>query len=202
MLEWARNLGAPPETPDKLASEIIWIVLCAGRRAQAARTIERKVWTAIAEGAPVMGVFRHPGKAAAIEYAWRHRDQLFREYRMVAAAGNVDEIVRWCGDLPFVGADTKWQLAKNCGIDCCKPDIWLCRLAGIPDKPRLPLSLRLAACLALCHYLQAATGDSLAVIDSVLWLACNKGVLKVSPEAGPVAFIPSIPKAGSIFEPA
>ena len=42
MLDWSNNELLPPESPEKMASEVIWIILCAGRSAQAARTMEKK----------------------------------------------------------------------------------------------------------------------------------------------------------------
>ena len=49
MLEWASTVSAPT-TAEALAGEIIWVQLCAGRSAQAARTIERKVRRALDGG--------------------------------------------------------------------------------------------------------------------------------------------------------
>lgn len=186
MLEWSRLGLAPPKTPEDLAGEIVWIVLCAGRSAQSARTIEKRVWEAIDAGRPVLSAFGHRGKAAAIERAWTRREDDFAEVSPILASGNVDALVAWCGALPWVGDDTKFQLAKNFGTQVCKPDVWLCRLAGLPDRPRRKLDLRFAACMALCRALSEATGDAIAVVDSMLWLACNKGVLAVGPEAGSV----------------
>lgn len=190
MLEWACRDLHRPDTPENLASEIIWIILCAGRRAQAARTIERKVWNAINHNQPVVEVFRYKKKAEAIERAWHERQNDFAALCTIPV-NDVESLVDWCNSIPFVGNDTKYQLAKNFGANVCKPDIWLCRLAGIPDYPRQPVKERFRACLALCQSLADKTGDSVAVIDSILWLACNKGVLSVSQEAGSIQFSPS-----------
>lgn len=40
-----------------MSREIIWVILCAGRSAQSARTIEAKVLAAIDAGQPVVEVF-------------------------------------------------------------------------------------------------------------------------------------------------
>jgi hypothetical protein len=184
MIEWAEGLAKPRAlTGDHLAGEIIWIILCAGRSAQAARTIEAKVRKAIEEGRPVVKAFGYRAKAAAIEEAWRERSRLFGECWEILKTGDLGSLVEWCGNLRFVGDDTKWQLAKNLGADVCKPDIWLCRLAGFPDKPRRPERIRFPACMDLCRPLAEATGDRIATVDSILWLACNKGVLVPTPEA-------------------
>lgn len=51
----------------------------------------------------------------------------------------------------------------------------------------------------LSETLAQVTGDRIASIDSLLWLACNKGYLQVSPEAGPVTFHAGHPRTRSIF---
>lgn len=200
ILSWSMATLVPPTTPEKMAEEIIWIILCAGRSAQAARTIERKVWTAIESERPVVEVFGYRAKAAAIERAWAEREQDFAALQEAMKAGSAERLVEWCGSLPFIGDDTQFQLAKNFGADLCKPDIWLCRLTGIPDKPRRPVAFRFPACMALCRPLANATGDRIAAVDSMLWLACNKGVLAVDSNAGEVRFLPRAIKARSIFD--
>lgn len=185
-LVWSQQQRGRPETSEKLAAEIIWIILCAGRSAQAARTLERKVWWAINSHTPVVTIFGYKAKAQAIERAWQERQQDFQALQSIPVPA-VGALLEWCKSLPFIGEDTQYQLAKNLGADVCKPDIWLCRLAGLPDRPRQPLKLRFAHCLALCKTLANASGDSVATVDSLLWLACNKGVLRVSPDAGPVS---------------
>lgn len=202
MLAWSRDDLRPPSDADGMAWEIVWIILCAGRSAQAARTIERKVRAAILDGRPVVDAFGYRAKALAIEQAWNEREKLFSSLGEVLALNDPVRLVDWCGALSFVGDDTKFQLAKNFGADVCKPDIWLCRLTGFPDKPRRPIKVRFPACMALCRQLADASGDSIATIDSILWLACNKGVLVVDENAGPIAFAPKVIKTRSIFEAA
>lgn len=204
LLAWTNEARTPPESPERLAGEIVWIILCAGRSAQAARTIEKKVWQAIHEGRPVVEAFGYRAKAQAIERAWREREQDFSTLRAILALDDPQELVRWCGSIPFIGDDTQFQLAKNLGADVCKPDIWLSRLTGIADRPRRAVRFRFPACMALCHPLAQATGDSIAAVDSLLWLACNKGALSVDADAGPVQVMfaageGASAKRGSIF---
>jgi len=202
MVEWSTSQIGPPDTPEKMAYEVIWIILCAGRSAQSARTIEKKVLAAISAATPVFEAFGYRAKAEAIERAWRERESDFKNLQSVLAMGTVEKLVEWCGSLPYVGDDTMFQLAKNFGAHVPKPDIWLSRLAGFPDRPRVSVKFRFPACMALCRYLAEATGQSIALIDSVLWLACNKGVLQVDANAGPVAFVPRQISARSIMVPA
>lgn len=200
MLTWATQEISPPPTAEKMASEIIWIILCAGRNAQAARTIERKVWQAIHAGTPVIEAFGHRGKAAAIEQTWTDRHALFSALQSIVADGASDALIAWCGDRAYVGDATKYQLAKNFGAPICKPDIWLCRLTGIPDIPRRKSKVTFPACMTLCSYVGSEIGDNPAVVDSLLWLACNKGILRVANDAGAVQFMPQVSKMRSIFE--
>lgn len=186
ILDWSGCEIAPPATPEAMAGEITWIILCAGRSAQAARTIERKVRQALASGQPVVDVFGHRGKAAAIERAWCERNHDYAELQAALATGSPQHLLGWCHALPYVGDDTQYQLAKNFGADVCKPDVWLSRLAGFADRPRRAVEVRFPACMALCGTLADSSGDRIAAVDSMLWLACNKGVLQVSADAGPV----------------
>lgn len=199
MLDWSTQDVSPPATPEKMAAEIIWVILCAGRSAQAARTIEKKVWEAILNGRPIVEAFGYRTKADAIKRAWAERREDFDSLQDVLSTKSPEALVTWCGSLPFVGDDTQFQLAKNFGADVCKPDIWLCRLAGIPDKPRRAVKFRFPACMALCRPLAEATGDRIATVDSLLWLACNKGVLIVDKDAGHVTFTPKAITARSIM---
>jgi hypothetical protein len=197
IIEWSEAIWPPPSAED-LAREIAYIILCAGRSAQAARTIHRRVMAAVESGRPAVEGFGYKAKAAAIDDAWRRREALYGEMNELLRAEDEAAFVAWCQGIPFIGDDTKWQLAKNIGMDVCKPDIWLCRLAGYPDKPRRPVRERFAACMALCRQLSRASGDRIATVDSVLWLACNKRLLDANVHG--VTFFKARPKGRSIYE--
>ena len=199
MVTWSELETRPPETPEKMAAEVIWIILCAGRSAQAARTIEKKVWSAINSGKPVVEAFGYRAKAAAIERAWNERHSDFATLQDVIASTDPVALLDWCKSIPFIGEDTKFQLAKNFGANVPKPDRWLARLAGVPDKPRASVTLRFAACLDLCRALSEATGERVATVDSILWLACNKGVLVTDSMAGPISLNANPSAARSIY---
>ncbi|WP_429482158.1 hypothetical protein [Paraburkholderia youngii] len=201
MISWSESVR-PPDTAEQAAGEIIWIILCAGRSAQSARTIERKVWAAIHEGRPVVEAFGYRKKAEAIERAWTEREADFANLQAALGAGNPAAALAWCRSIPFVGDVTKYQLAKNFGIDVCKPDIWLCRLAGIPDRPAGDVEVRFAASMRLCRAMSEATGERLATVDSVLWLACNKRVLVTDDTAAAISLNVDPPDVRSIYESA
>jgi hypothetical protein len=190
MMQWSGSEVGPPSSSEQMAYEIIWIILCAGRSAQSARTIEKKVLAAIRSGTPVVDAFGYRAKADAIERAWRERELDYANLGEVLATRSVEQLVQWCRSLRFVGDDTMFQLAKNFGAQVCKPDIWLCRLTGFQDRPRRAVKFRFPACMALCRYLADSSGHSISQVDSMTWLACNKGVLEVDAMGGPVSFVP------------
>jgi hypothetical protein len=69
--------------------------------------------------------------------------------------------------LPWIGPITKYHLAKNFGVECCKPDRHLVRIARqydmTPDE--------------LCRKLAEETGNSVNTVDTVLWRAANLGFI-------------------------
>ncbi len=196
ILEWSQRELAPPVDADKLAAEVIWIILCAGRSAQAARTIETRVWKALRAGTPVVGAFGYRAKAEAIERAWAQRHQDFEHLQQALPRGP-EAVIEWAGALPFVGPITKYQLAKNFGVQTVKADLHLCRLAGIHHTERLPPGERYRRCQTMAEEIARATGDSVPVVDSITWLACNKGVLEVKFGPHRVVFHQDAPVRGA-----
>lgn len=102
ILQWSADI-TPHETAEDLAGDIIWIILCAGRSAQAARTIERKVLSSIRAGTPVVDVFGYRAKAAAIDRAWAEREKDFVNYIAASTSGQVNDLLAWCRSIPFIG---------------------------------------------------------------------------------------------------
>ncbi len=190
LLEWSRDECKMPETPEDLAGEVIWIILCAGRSAQAARTLESRVWKALDEGRPVVEAFGYRAKAAAIERAWRERAKDFEELQAVAAQGDLQAALTWGRSIPFVGNVTVYQLLKNFGYGVAKPDRWLSRFSGIADDVRISAEDRFARCQQLALELSAASGDTVPIVDSLLYLAGNKSLLRVSFDPHTVVFEP------------
>lgn len=101
LLEWAQRDLAPPQDPERLAYQIVWTILSAGRSAQAARTIEPKVLAALHGGTPVVEVFGYRAKAAAIERAWRERATDFAALQQVLARGDVAAVVDCAAAFPI-----------------------------------------------------------------------------------------------------
>ena len=161
-IEWAQNVKAPVDA-EEFASEVIWVILCSGMKAQVARIIEGRVWAAIHAGKPVKGnVLGKSGKAAAIDWIWANRAALFAKFQAA------NDKVEFAALLPWIGQITKWHVAKNLGVDCAKPDVHLVRVAA--HYQTTPAEL--------CERLAAASGDRIATVDLVIWRACNLGIIR------------------------
>lgn len=159
-IEWAENLG-PPTHADDFALETLFVICNSGMKSTVARGIFERCRAALLAGKPVIEVFGHQGKAAAMERIWRDREALLAGY--LAAADKL----AFCESLPWVGPITRYHLAKNFGADVAKPDVHLQRLAD----------LERCTAQALCERLAAAIGLRVATVDTLIWRACANGHL-------------------------
>ncbi|WP_290906324.1 hypothetical protein [Aquabacterium sp.] len=159
-INWAESIE-PPDNAEHFAAEAIFVICNSGMKNTVAHRIFERCCEAVVHGTPVLEVFGHAGKAAAIELIWRDRDQLLKGY---LAAG--DQLAFLEG-LPWIGGITKYHLAKNFGAQVAKPDVHLQRLA---DREGTTPQ-------ALCERLAGETGYRVATVDTLLWRACAEGVL-------------------------
>ncbi len=159
-ITWAEGLQ-PPRCADDFALEAIFVICNSGMKNTVARAIFKRCVGALAHGEPVIEVFKHRGKAAAIETIWRDRETLLATYR--ASSDKLETLA----SLPWIGGITKFHIAKNFGADVAKPDVHLQRLA---DREG-------CAVQAMCVRLAKEVGLRVASVDTVLWRACAVGVL-------------------------
>lgn len=160
IIAWTEALVAPSNA-DAFASEAIYVICNSGMRNSVATPVFRRCMDALAQGLSAMAVYKHPGKAPAIDEIWAKRHALFEEFCFVT------DKVEFCADIPWIGPVTKYHLAKNFGVDTAKPDVHMERLA-----------LREATTTErLCKRLSRQTGYRVATVDSILWRACAEGIL-------------------------
>lgn len=173
-IAWAEGLR-PPIDAEQFAMEAIFVICNSGMKNTVARGIFQRCRDALADGTPVCEVFKHPGKASAIELIWRNREQLLASY--LAA----DDKLANLQSLPWVGGITRYHLAKNFGADVAKPDVHLQRLA---DREGCTAQ-------ALCERLAGELGLRVASVDTVLWRACANGIL--NSRTGTIHQVPATP---------
>lgn len=158
-IEWAETI-VPIEQLDaqQFWMEYAWVVINSGMKNQVARGIWDRVRPVVERGGSASEVFKHIGKAAAIDRVWKSRRTLFYHYKL--AADKMEFLRR----LPWIGPITCWHLAKNFGADVAKPDRHLERIAGAGRTHEL------------CARLSKESGDAVRVVDTVIWRAANLGL--------------------------
>ena len=161
-IDWAVNIPKRKVNgPKDFACEAIWIILNSGMREQIARIIQKRIYDAVSEGRPVLLAFNHPGKAAIIQRLFDDPNPYYNKWYM-----SNDKLAA-LREIPFIGPITVWHLAKNLGMDVCKPDRHMVRIAGQSNETPEQL----------CTRLSEETGWNIAAIDTVIWRAANLKIL-------------------------
>ena len=159
-IEWSENCG-PPTSAEAFARETIFVICNSGMKSTVARGIFERVCGAIARGESVRTAFNHPGKAQAIDEIWARREEYFAGFLSAA------DPLEYCASIPWIGAITKYHLAKNFGAQVAKPDVHLQRLAALEGSTPQ----------ALCERLAQESGFKIATVDVLLWRACAVGII-------------------------
>ena len=159
-IEWSENCG-PPTSAEAFARETIFVICNSGMKSTVARGIFERVCGAIARGESVRTAFNHPGKAQAIDEIWARREEYFAGFLSAA------DPLEYCASIPWIGAITKYHLAKNFGAQVAKPDVHLQRLAALEGSTPQ----------ALCERLAQESGFKVATVDVLLWRACAVGII-------------------------
>jgi len=159
-IDWAETIQ-PCESSIVFFQEFMWVVLSSGMKNQIARMIWDRIIEAMDAGIPISDVFGHKGKIQAIETVCKNRNKLFEDYQQTS-----DKLL-FLESLPWIGKITKYHLAKNLGLDFCKPDRHLVRIAE--EHNTTPTEL--------CEKLSVATGDRIGTVDQVIWRSANLGII-------------------------
>lgn len=157
-IDWTESLELCIDA-DTFAMEYCWVVLNAGMKEQVARGIWDRLRPLLEAGQSLESHFRHMGKREALETGWSNRAAYFDAW--VRSEHSID----YLETLPWIGPVTKFHLAKNLGLQFCKPDRHLMRIADAHDTTPAKL----------CEEVSAATGDRITTVDMVLWRAANLG---------------------------
>ncbi len=160
-IEWASKIQECTNSID-FRDETCWVIINSGMKEQIARKIWNRILNCYYEtGAAISTVFRHTGKVAAIEKVFDNHIELFAEWQQA------EDRIEFLQTIPFIGKITVWHLAKNLGMDVCKPDRHLVRIADTyglsPDE--------------LCKRIAFETGNRIATVDTVIWRAANLGFI-------------------------
>ncbi len=159
-IKWCEE-RKPCTEPADFFLEYTWVVVNSGMKEQVARKIYENILRAISVHEPVDTAFGHRGKANAISQMLLAYNGCFQDFQ------RSEDKVEYLASLPWIGKITKYHLARNLGLDVCKPDRHLVRIAAkyntTPDE--------------LCRRLSKETGDRIGTVDVVLWRAANLGLI-------------------------
>ncbi len=161
-IDWAEGLK-PCEDHSSFFTEYVYVVCNSGMKNTVALQIFDRVMRAIGDGKSVHSAFGHKGKADAIEKVWLKSASYFLGYlERKTDKGKIE----YLETLPWIGKITKYHLAKNLGItSVAKPDRHLERIAkSYNTTPQM-----------MCEKLSNIIGDTVAVVDLVIWRAASLG---------------------------
>jgi hypothetical protein len=170
-VEWQSSVQFISLTETEFLRQYAWVVLNSGFREavvrkhfsyislcfcdwESAASIVQNSEACIGCATSVFGNWRK--LKALVEAARMIESEGFEVFRLRIKAGAMSELER----LPYIGAVTKFHLAKNLGLDVAKPDRHLVRVAsrfGYKDVQRM------------CRDIFDFCGDKIAVADLVLW---------------------------------
>lgn len=159
-IAWSQQLASPANA-DEFAREAVYVIINSGMKNTVALDIFDRCMDGLQAGKRIRRTFKHPGKARAITAIWNQREQLFADYC------SCDDKLAFCASLPWIGPVTSYHLAKVLGADVAKPDVHLARLAR---RDRTTVD-------RLCRSLARQSGYRVATVDTILWRACEQGIL-------------------------
>ena len=160
-IHWAQRVG-PPDWSFGFWIEYAFVVVNSGMKNTVAVKIWKRILDAHDRGDRISSVYGHPGKARALEEVLEARHDWFYGYR------EAEDKLAFLESMPWIGPITKYHLAKNLGLDYCKPDRHLVRIAeGYDLTPE-----------RMCQALANATGDRIGTVDVVIWRAATLGVIE------------------------
>jgi len=170
-LDWQESRRLSDLSESEFLRQAAWVILTCGFRESIVREIFPEIshafldWTrarSIARRRPycelqAAKVFNHPGKIRAIgALCERVAREGFQNVRKKIESTGLEFLQTF----NFIGPVTSYHLAKNIGLDVVKPDRHLLRIsraAGFSSPAEL------------CRTISDMIGDSVAVIDIVLW---------------------------------
>lgn len=176
-LAWQMSRNASSFTESDLLREAAWVILCSGFR----EAVVRRHFDFISlcfcdwESADTICRYAECCKAAALTRFANER----KIQAIITSADHIRRIgfegfrtrilqapIETLKMLPFIGEITAFHLAKNLGFSAAKPDRHLQRIAS---------SLGYINVASLCRELAERTGDSVQLVDLVLWRFAERG---------------------------
>lgn len=126
------------------------------------RTFDRLRDAFVNNDKDIFAVIPNKRQREAIRHVWARPDEILKTLRDLP---DDPERIEYLDTLPQIGPITKYHLARNLGIDCIKPDIWLERLSkkyGYVNPVQM-----------CCDIQESGPEFRIGTIDVILWRYCN-----------------------------
>ncbi len=170
-ITWQKDRSAHELSERDVLAEAAWVILSGGMRERVIRGLFPRVSEAFYDWSSAkliwsrrrrcvtqaLRTFNHRGKLNAIVTFARVVAQQGHNTVLWNMHNQGPEYLR---RFPYLGPATARHLAKNLGCDVAKPDRHLLRIAAV---------LHYNSPSVLCSALASAAGDSVAVVNLVLW---------------------------------
>jgi len=168
---WQNAVDFEGLTETGFLRETAWVILNSGMRESVIRHLFADVSRAFLDWKSAQWIHaNHERCASTALRCFKHKPKITAILDIVSHVARlgfqtVMENVRREGiaymlRFPYIGPATSLHLAKNIGLHTAKPDRHLCRMAGAVgcESPQ-----------AMCEHIAWMTGDSVPVVDLVLW---------------------------------
>jgi hypothetical protein len=174
-ISWQQNIDFGKMNEGAFIKELAWVILSSGMKEQTIRNVFSKLtpifnnWQSakmIHEQREdcyfkALRIFNHPGKISAIIDSIEVINSIgYNRLKRRIRRSPLETLQRF----PYIGPVTVFHLAKNIGVQVAKPDRHLVRIAqsdGYDDVQDF------------CRNISKVHGDSVPVVDIVLWRFAN-----------------------------
>ncbi len=169
-LDYYSSVNFNKLTEKEFIMELAWVILSSGIREKVVCSKFAQISEAFCQWSIVdvcsnpdqcykmaISVFNNPRKIKAILVAIKEIDRI----GIASLKKNIiSEGINYLKSFPFIGDITVYHIAKNIGLNVCKPDRHLTRLAqniGFDDAQKM------------CSEISHIVGDEERLVDTVLW---------------------------------
>jgi len=175
-LQWIASRVADSLSESTFLEEAAWIVLCSGFRESVVRRCFGRISFAFFDWQSARLIVEDGKNCVSIAKTTFGNERKLRGIVEIAALVDaqgfssfkerfLSEPLKTATELPYMGLITAHHLLKNLGVPSAKPDRHLVRLAsafGFVDAHKF------------CEMLSVISGDSVSVVDSILWRFCEQ----------------------------
>lgn len=170
-VSWQSGVSLDDMDESTFLRELAWVVLSAGMSERVIRGIFRELSSCFLDWESSEAIVRHE------RLCYCQAISVFGNKRKIsailAAAGEIHDMgfdtlkesmlrdpIDFLQKFPYIGPITAYHLAKNLGLPVAKPDRHLTRIAALEGYSDVQL---------FCDEISQLTGDSVPVVDIVLW---------------------------------